>query len=90
MPDLVRHHSLGITEQGEGISTQLQNSDITVNAHGRKLPVSGRRIQRFLQFGLGSHQLPMFSAVLLGASMLPEPVGSAHIVVVWLLQMSCT
>ena len=31
-----------------------------------------------------------FSGVLLGVSMLPEPIGSAHIVVVWLLQMNCT
>jgi hypothetical protein len=32
----------------------------------------------------------LFLAVLLGASMLPGLVGSAHIVVVWLLQMKCT
>ncbi len=29
----------------------------------------------------------LYLAVLLGASMLPGPVGCAHIVVVWLLQM---
>ncbi len=31
-----------------------------------------------------------FSGVLLGVSMMPEPIESAHIVVVWLLQMNCT
>ncbi len=31
----------------------------------------------------------LYLAVLLGVSMLPEVVGCAHIVVVWLLQMSC-
>ncbi len=52
-----------------------------------QLPVSGRRMQRFLQV-LISCQL--FLAVLLGANMLPGLVGSAHFVVVWLLQMICT
>ncbi len=37
-----------------------------------------------------SCQLPLFLAVLLGASMLLGPVGFAHIVVVWLLRMKCT
>jgi hypothetical protein len=32
----------------------------------------------------------LFLAVLLEASMLPGPIGCAHIVVVWLLQMKCT
>ena len=32
----------------------------------------------------------LFSDVFLGVSMLPEPLGFAHIVVVWLLQMNCT
>ncbi|DBA85583.1 TPA: hypothetical protein ACH3X2_005652 [Trebouxia sp. C0005] len=32
----------------------------------------------------------LFSGVLLGVSMLPELIGFAHIVVVWLLQMTCT
>jgi len=32
----------------------------------------------------------LFLAGLLEASMLPGPIGCAHIVVVWLLQMKCT
>ena len=32
----------------------------------------------------------LFSAVLMGAGVLTEPVGSAYTVVGWLLQMDCT
>ncbi len=40
---------------------------------------------------VGSSMLRLlFSDVLLGVCMLPEPIGSAHIVVVWLLQMNYT
>ena len=49
----------------------------------RQLPVSGRRMQRFLQYRLGS-QLPSVLGRFAGASMLPGLVGSAHNVVVWL------
>ncbi len=56
-----------------------------------QLPVSGRRMQRFLQYlGRALINCQSFSGVLLGVSMLPEPIGSAHIEVVWLLQMNCT
>ncbi len=42
---------------------------------------------QLLQFRLGSHQLPIVLGRFAGVSMMPEPIGSAHIVVVWLLQM---
>ena len=63
----------------------------TFGQHRRycQLPVSGRRMRQFLQFRLGSHQLPMVLKRF-EVSMLPEPIGSALLVVVWLLQMSCT
>ncbi|DBA96093.1 TPA: hypothetical protein ACH3X1_001588 [Trebouxia sp. C0004] len=55
-----------------------------------QLPVSGRRMQRFLQFRLGSHQLPIDLGRFGGGQHVAKPIGSAHIVVVWLLQMNCT
>ena len=58
-----------------------------MHAQRRQLPVSDRRMQRFLKFRLGSHQLPIVLGRFAGVV---GPVGSAHIVVVWLLQMSCT
>ncbi len=44
----------------------------------------------FYSLGWALINCQSFSGVLLGVSMLPEPIGSAHIVVVWLLQMNCT
>jgi len=44
----------------------------------------------FFSLGWALISCQLFSGVLLGVSMLPEPRGSAHIVVVWLWQMSCT
>ncbi len=44
----------------------------------------------FYSLGWALINCQLFSGVLLGVSMLPEPIGSAHIVVVWLLQMNCT
>ena len=43
-----------------------------------------------LEFRLGSHSLPIVLGRFAGAGVLPEPAVSAHIVVVWLLQMDCT
>ena len=54
------------------------------------LSATCRRMQRFLSLGWALINCQLFSGVLLGVSMLPEPIGSAHIVVVWLLQMNCT
>ena len=42
----------------------------------------------FCSLDLAFVSCQLFSDVMLGASVLPEPVGSAHIVVVWLLQMN--
>ncbi len=44
----------------------------------------------FFSTGWAVIKCQLFSGVLLGVSMLPEPIGSAHIVVLWLLQMNCT
>ena len=44
----------------------------------------------FYNLGWALITCQLFSGVLLGPSMLPEPTGSAHVVVVWLLQMNCT
>ena len=44
----------------------------------------------FFSLGWALIDCQLFSGVLLGVSMLPEPIGSAHIVVVWLWQMNCT
>ncbi len=44
----------------------------------------------FYSLGWALINCQLLSGVLLGVSMLPEPIGSAHIVVVWLLQMNCT
>jgi len=44
----------------------------------------------FYSLDLALISCQLFSDILLGASMLREPVGSAHIVVVWLLQINCT
>ena len=44
----------------------------------------------FYSLGWALISCQLFSDVLLGVSMLPEPIGSAHIVVVWLLQTNCT
>ncbi len=44
----------------------------------------------FYSLGWALINCQSFSGVLLGVSMLPEPIGSAHIEVVWLLQMNCT
>jgi hypothetical protein len=64
----------------------------TFSQHRRycQLPVSGRRMQRFYSLDLVLISCQLFLAVLLEASMLPGPIGCAHIVVVWLLQMKCT
>ena len=55
-----------------------------------QLPVSGRRMQQFLQFRLGSHWLPIVLGRFAGGQCVAGLVGSARIVVVWLLQMNCT
>ena len=44
----------------------------------------------FYSLGWALINCQSFWGVLLGVSMLPESIGSAHIVVVWLLQMNCT
>ena len=44
----------------------------------------------FYSLGWALINCQSFLGVLLGVSMLPGPIGSAHIVVVWLLQMNCT
>jgi len=44
----------------------------------------------FYSLGLVLISCQLFLTVLLKASMLPGPIGCAHIVVVWLLQMKCT
>jgi len=44
----------------------------------------------FFSLGWALINCQLFSGVLLGVSMLPEPIGSAHVVVVWLWQMNCT
>ena len=44
----------------------------------------------FYSLGWALISCQLFSDLLLGVSMLPEPIGSAHVVVVWLLQMNCT
>ena len=44
----------------------------------------------FFSLGWALINCQLFSGVLLGVNMLPEPRGSAHIVVVWLWQMNCT
>ena len=47
-------------------------------------------LQRFLQLRLGSHQLPIVLGRFAGGQHVARAIGSAHIVVVWLLQMKCT
>ena len=44
----------------------------------------------FSSLGWALINCQLFLGVLLGLSMLTEPIGSARIVVVWLLQMKCT
>ncbi len=44
----------------------------------------------FYSLGLVLFSCQLFLTVLLEASMLPGPIGCAHIVAVWLLQMKCT
>ena len=44
----------------------------------------------FYSLGWALISWQLFSDVLLGVSTLSEPIGSAHIVVAWLLQMNCT
>ena len=44
----------------------------------------------FYNLGWALINCQLFSGVLQAVSMLPEPIGFAHIVVVWLLQMNCT
>ena len=43
----------------------------------------------FYSLGCALISCQLFSDVLLGVSMLPEPIGSARIMVGWLLQMNC-
>ena len=45
-----------------------------------QLPVSGRRMQRFLQFRLGSHNLPIVAGRFQGTNMLQGLIVYAHTV----------
>ena len=55
-----------------------------------QLPVSGTRMQRFLQFKLGSHNCLLLLVGFLGTNMLQELTGYARTVVELLLLMNYT
>ena len=55
-----------------------------------QLPVSVGACSGFYSLDLVLISCQLFLAVLLEASMLPGPIGCAHIVVVWLLRMKCS
>ena len=55
-----------------------------------QLPVSGRRMQQFLKFRLGSHNLPIVDGRFSGEQHVPGLIGSAYTVVALLLPMSYT
>ena len=53
-----------------------------------QLPVSGRRMQRFLQFRLGFHGLQNAVGRVAGGKHVARP--DAHLVKEWLLRINCT